>query len=138
MNIKKIVLFTVGCLSIALGTIGVFLPVLPTTPFVILAGICFSASSPWMYAIIRKSKFFGPYIENYRNKTGVPRSVKTVSIISMWFLLAVSAYFMNKLWSYILFPMIGTAVTIHILLLKTQRAEKKTINPPNPLGQELQ
>lgn len=137
MNIKKIVLFTAGCLSIFLGTLGVFLPVLPTTPFVILAGICFSASSPKIYTIIRKSKFFGPYIENYREKTGVPRSVKAVSIFSLWLLLSFSAYFMNKPWSYILFSVIGIAVTVHILLIRTRKTEKEIINSPKPLEQEL-
>jgi uncharacterized membrane protein YbaN (DUF454 family) len=86
-------------MCIALGTLGVFLPVLPTTPFVILAGVCFSASSPKMYEVIRKSKFFGPYIENYRNKTGVPLSVKITSIISMWLLLALSVFLVQKTWA---------------------------------------
>jgi uncharacterized membrane protein YbaN (DUF454 family) len=120
LNIKKILLFASGCISIVLGTFGIFLPILPTTPFVILAGICFSASSPKMYEIIRKSKFFGPYIENYRNKSGVPMKVKITSIISLWILLALSAFFMNKRIAYIIFPLIGCAVTIHIILLKTR------------------
>jgi uncharacterized membrane protein YbaN (DUF454 family) len=115
--VKKIVLFASGCVCIVLGTLGVFLPVLPTTPFVLLAGICFSASSPKMYELIRKSKFFGPYIENYRNKTGVPINVKITSIFSMWLLLALSAFFMHTVWAYIVFPLIGTAVTTHIILL---------------------
>jgi uncharacterized membrane protein YbaN (DUF454 family) len=130
LNLKKMVLFALGLLSLGLGTLGAFLPVLPTTPFVLLAGICFSASSPKMYELIRKSKFFGPYIENYRNKTGVPLSVKITSIISMWLLLAFSAFFMNKTWSFIVFPLIGCAVTIHILLLKTQKKEKQILEQP--------
>lgn len=129
MNLKKIVLFASGCFSLALGTLGIFLPVLPTTPFVLLAGLCFSASSPKIYGIIRKSKFFGSYIENYRNNTGVPVSVKMKSIFSMWLLLALSAYFMNKTWAYIVFPIIGTAVSIHILLLKTRKKEQDMIKP---------
>ncbi|MDR2900657.1 MAG: YbaN family protein [Treponema sp.] len=121
--------FALGLLCLGLGTVGAFLPVLPTTPFVILAGICFSVSSPKMNAIIQRSKFFGPYIENYRNKTGVPLSAKITSIISMWLLLAISAFFMHKTWSYIVFPLIGSAVTIHILLLKTQRIEQPSNQP---------
>ncbi len=137
MSFKKIALFSIGCLSIVLGTLGIFLPVLPTTPLVLLAGICFSASSPKIYALIKKSTFFGSYIENYRNKTGVPLHVKIKSIISMWILLAVSAFFMNKTWAYIVFPLIGTSVTIHILLLRTQKSEKKPIGDPKNIRQEF-
>jgi uncharacterized membrane protein YbaN (DUF454 family) len=125
---KKILLLIAGCVSLALGTLGIFLPLLPTTPLVLLAGICFSASSPKMYCFIRKSKFFGPYIENYRNKTGVPINVKITSIVSMWLLLAASAFFLEKTWAYIVFPIIGTAVTIHILLLKTQKRAQKNFS----------
>jgi uncharacterized membrane protein YbaN (DUF454 family) len=124
LTIKKILLFAAGCLTLSLGMLGLFLPILPTTPFIILSGICFSASSPKMYEIIRKSKFFGPYIEHYRNKSGVPLSVKITSIFSMWLLLAVSAFFMHKTWAFFVFPLIGTAVSIHISLLKTRKNEK--------------
>jgi uncharacterized membrane protein YbaN (DUF454 family) len=121
--VKKILLLAAGWLSLALGGLGVFLPLLPTTPFVLLAGICFSASSPRLYELLVKSPFFGPYIENYRSGRGVPLAVKVRSLVTLWGLLAVSAFFTKKLIMVIVFAVVGTAVTVHILCLKTRRKE---------------
>lgn len=123
---KKRVVFVAGCLCLMIGGIGVFLPILPTTPFVLLAAGCFSYSAPNVYERLKKNKFFGPYIENYRTGKGVPFANKVQGVVGLWVLLSVSAIAMNALWSTILFSVIGTAVTIHIACLKTWREDAVT------------
>lgn len=124
MVMKKYVIFTVGCILIVIASIGIFLPILPTTPFVILAAMCFSVSSEKIYRLLVKNRFFGPYIENYKNGSGVTVVAKARGIIMLWVLLMISAIAMYKLWSSIMFAVIGSAVTIHLLLLKTKSLEK--------------
>jgi len=124
MVMKKYVIFAVGCILIVIASIGIFLPILPTTPFVILAAMCFSASSEKTYRLLVKNRFFGPYIENYKNGSGVTVAAKARGIIMLWVLLIISAIAMHKLWSSIMFAVIGIAVTIHLLLLKTKRLDE--------------
>lgn len=117
---RRIVLLTGGWLLLALGAVGVFVPVLPTTPFVLLASGCFSCASPRLYQVLARSRFFGPYIENYCTKQGVPRAAKIRGIIAVWALLLISMVATGKLWVTLLLLAVGAAVTAHLLLLKTR------------------
>lgn len=123
-------LLSAGWALLALGGIGIFFPVLPTTPFVLLAAGCFSCSSPKLYGYLLRSKLFGPYVENYRTKQGVPMAAKIRSIVVLWLLLIVSMLSMQKPWLTVLLLVVGTAVTVHLLLIKTKSsaalAEKRT------------
>ena len=119
---KRILLLLCGWVSLGLAVLGIFLPVLPTTPLVLLGAICFSSSSDKMYRILLNSRLFGPYIENYRTKQGIPLAVKVRAIALLWLLLGLSALLMQKLWSTVLFAVIGTGVTIHLVILKTKRS----------------
>ncbi len=105
---------------LALAAVGVVIPVLPTTPFVLLAAGCFSASSPKAYQMLLRSRFFGPYIEHYRNGGGVTKAAKMRGIILLWVLLGVSAVFVEKPWIYLLLGVVGAGVTLHLLLIKTR------------------
>ncbi len=120
---KRYILMTCGCLLLALGAVGVVIPVLPTTPFVLLAAGCFSASSPRAYQMLLRSRFFGPYIEHYRNGGGVPKAAKVRGIIVLWILLGISAVFVEKPWVYLLLGAVGIGVTLHLMLIKTRSAE---------------
>ncbi len=117
---KRTLLLWAGVLALALGAIGIFLPVLPTTPFVLLAGICFSRSSPKSYAYLLKSPTFGPYLENYRTRQGVPLKLKIKSLVMLWSLLLLSAALTGKLWLRLLLIAIGLGVTAHLLSIKTR------------------
>ncbi|MHB8062540.1 MAG: YbaN family protein [Ruminiclostridium sp.] len=121
---KKIVLLISGWALIVIAAIGVFLPILPTTPLVILAAMCFSYSSERMHRFLLKSHFFGSYIENFKTKQGISVATKASGIIVLWVLLTISAVSMNKTWSTIMFAVIGIGVTTHLLLLKTKKSVK--------------
>jgi uncharacterized membrane protein YbaN (DUF454 family) len=103
-----------------LGAVGIFLPVLPTTPFVLLSAGCFSISSPKLADSLMKSKYFGSYIENYRYKTGVPRSAKIRAIVFLWTGLFISMLLIKKVMIIGILIIIGTLVTIHLSKLKTR------------------
>ena len=123
---KKKLLIVCGWLLVALGAVGIFLPVLPTTPFLLLAAACFSGSSARAHRFLVKSPFFGPYIQHYQTGQGVSAGRKIQAVALLWALLAVGALTMGKTWAYIVFPVIGAGVTCHLLLIKTSRPEKKS------------
>ena len=121
MSIKKAVLLSMGFLSLGVGIVGIALPVLPTTPFILLSAICFSNSSDRFYQILRKNKYLGSYIDHYRNKSGVPTSIKMSSIVFLWAMLVLSMILFHKDYLFIILPIVGTCVTIHIALIKAKR-----------------
>jgi uncharacterized protein len=120
MKLKNSILIIIGIFSLSLGAVGIFLPVLPTTPFVLLSAGCFSISSPKLADNLMKSKYFGSYIENYRYKTGVPRSVKIRAILFLWTGLLISMLIIRKIMIIGLLILIGSLVTIHLSKLKTR------------------
>lgn len=120
--LKRYFLVTAGLVSVAVGGIGIVLPVLPTTPFIILAALCFGVSSPDLYRKLSKSRYFGEYISNYKEKTGVSRKNKTVALIFLWLMLGISAYFLaDNLIVQIVLLAVGICVTAHILLLRGKK-----------------
>lgn len=115
-GIKKTILIVAGFVSLVLGGIGVFLPLLPTTPFVLLAAGCFAGSSLAMHRWLCRSRFFGEYIENYRTNAGVSKSVKVRAMVFLWVGLALSAAAVNKPLVRIILGVIGICVSTHPLI----------------------
>ena len=120
MNIKRSFFLTLGSVFLGLGAIGIVLPILPTTPFVIVSAFCFANGSKRVEKWLLNNEYFGSYIENYRNKTGVPKSVKIKSIVFLWMMLAISALITKNLLIAIMLIIVGIGVTIHLYLLKTK------------------
>ncbi|MEO1045552.1 MAG: YbaN family protein [Pseudomonadota bacterium] len=82
--------FMIGAFALSLGAIGVFLPLLPTTPFVLLAAFAFARSSQRFHEWLLQHRIFGPLIADWRDHGAISRKAKTLSIISMITVLAVS------------------------------------------------
>ena len=120
MKPKRILLKAAGFALLGLGAVGVVLPVLPTTPFVLLAAVCFSAGDPNMYTRLQSNRVFGPYIENYRTRRGITRLRKAVSIAFVWGSLSLSAILAERPWVYLVLGAVGLGVTIHLLAIKTR------------------
>lgn len=127
--IKRTVLLAGGCVFVGIGAIGVAVPVMPTTPFLILAAICFGSSSPRALAWLENNRVFGEYIVNYRTGAGVSRSKKAFVLAFLWLMLGISGFFMrhNTLVLAILL-IVGVLVTIHILTLKGKRYDTNCID----------
>lgn len=121
MKAKKLFLTAAGFSALGLGIVGIALPVLPTTPFLLLAALCFSAGSSRFSEILQKNKYLGSYITHYREKTGVPLGTKIVSIVFLWAALLLSMALFRKDYLFILLPIVGACVTVHIALIKTKK-----------------
>ncbi len=123
---KEYFLISVGWLSIFLAVIGIVLPLLPTTPFVLLAAGCFAKSSPRFHQWLITHKFFGPLIESYQDNKGIPRDVKIKVIIFIWISLSISIFLLNIVWLRIAIFILGIALTIFLWMKPT--LPKQTIN----------
>jgi len=90
-----------GLLSLALGGIGVVLPLLPTVPFVILAAFCFANSSPRLEKWLLEHKTFGPHIVNWRKQRAITRKGKWAAVIAFAFSIALALLFVRFPWNMI-------------------------------------
>ena len=109
-----------GSVSLVLGIMGVFLPVLPTTPFLLLAAAMYMRSSQRLYDWLMSHKHLGAYIRNFREHKALPLRVKVVSVTMVWATLLYCAIFVAKEWWMSgMFIAIATGVTIHILSYRT-------------------
>lgn len=120
MDIGRVFFFSLGMTFLGIGAVGIVLPVLPTTPFVIVSALCFGKSSKRFERWLSHNRYFGSYIENYKTNKGVPLDVKLKSIGFLWVTLAVSAFiFSTNIYLPLLLIIVGIGVTVHIWLLKT-------------------
>ena len=118
-RLTKYLLIAAGWVSFALGVIGIVLPLLPTTPFMLLAAACFANSSPRFHTWLMNHKYFGPIIRNFQEGKGIPRRVRNNTIILIWIMMSISMLVVAKLWSTVLLVTIGTIVSIYLLQLPT-------------------
>ena len=117
---KKTFLKIVGYLSVALGFAGAFLPLVPTTPLLLLALWCFSRSSPKMNAWLLGNRMFGRYLKDYEQGRGIPKVVKVSSVIILWSsILFTTIVFTEAWWLRALLLLMALLVSVHILNLKT-------------------
>lgn len=90
---KKIFLIIVGSISLILGIIGIIMPVLPTTPFLLLSMACYIKSSKKMYSFIIKNKYLSPYVQYYIDGEGIPLKEKKKAIALIWITISISIIF---------------------------------------------
>lgn len=121
MDRNRIFFFSLGTTLLGIGAIGIVLPVLPTTPFVIASFFCFAKSSKKAERWILGNRYFGSYIENYQTRQGVPLDVKIKSLIFLWIMLIASMVYLNQFYIFLILTLVGLGVSIHILLLKTKK-----------------
>jgi len=118
---------TLGSLSLALGLIGIFLPLLPTTPFLLLAAACYCRGSEKMHTWLIEHRLFGKYIKDYEEERGIRKKAKITAIITMWASILFCIWYLGHsntipdilLYVQALLIVILVGVTIHLLKLKT-------------------
>lgn len=114
-------LFTVlGTVALALGLLGIFLPLLPTTPFLLLAAFCYLRGSPRLHAWLMSHRILGPYIRDFQSGRGIPLRSKCIALALMWPSLALSAWIMPVPWVRWLLLIPGIGVTIYLWRLPTR------------------
>jgi hypothetical protein len=123
-SFRKRLLTVAGFVALGVGVIGVFIPLLPTTPFLLLAATCFFRSSDRLYAWLIHHKWFGAYIRHYREHRAITLRAKVVTLLLLWSVIAYTAFgIVSAWWARVLLGVIAVGVTIHILHLKTLTRE---------------
>lgn len=123
--IKKYVLIAVGSFSLFLGILGVFLPLLPTVPFLLLTAYCFARSSNRLYNWLIHHKTFGSYIYNYQTYRAITRKTKVMAISFLWVSLVISMSLLQGVFFCLLLALVGMSVTFYILSLQTLRKQSE-------------
>lgn len=131
-SVKKTLLLVLGSISLALGVIGVLLPVLPTTPFMLLAAFCYLRSSRSLYDWLINHRVFGTYIYNYMTYRAVTRKTKSMALFFLWLTLFISIVIVDNLHLRIFLAVVGVGVSIHLLHLKTITLEELAKKPEKP------
>lgn len=117
-------LILIGCLSVAMAVAGIVLPLLPATPFLLLAAACFSRASPRLNNWLHHNRWFGPYLRSYQSGQGLPLHGKIGILVFLWLSLGSSALWgvPRDMWAaQLLLLVIGIGVTIHLARMRTAR-----------------
>lgn len=113
-------LLAAGTVFVGLGILGIFLPLLPTTVFFLMAAWCYARSSQRFYTWIHRNKWFGPYISNYRAGKGITLTTKIITLALLWASVLSSAiYATDSVIVQVLLILIAVGVTIHIVTIPT-------------------
>ena len=118
-TIKKVLLIVCGTMSLIIGTIGIVLPLLPTTPFLLLSAYCYVRSSKRLYEWLIHHKVFGIYIYSYITYRAIDLKTKIGAISLLWITLTISILIMQIPYVTLLLFIVGIGVTTHLLMLKT-------------------
>lgn len=121
--VKRRLLIGAGTLSTGLGIIGIFVPILPTTPFLLLAAACYMRSSERFYQWLINNRILGAYVRNYIEGKGMPVKIKMFTILLLWLTIALTIVFgVQNIVIKIVLICIAVGVTAHIALIKSRRA----------------
>lgn len=116
----NIILTILGLLSLGLGILGAFLPVLPTTPLLLLSAALFLRGNRRLYDWLMNHPKLGPYITNFMKHKAIPLRIKVVAVATLWLTLLYCAVFVADHWAFrAFFIALAAAITIHILSYKT-------------------
>jgi uncharacterized protein len=132
MDIRKAALIFLGTVCVALGVLGMFLPLLPTTVFLLGAAYCYSRSSERFHTWLLNNRWCGSYIRNYQSGKGILMRQKISTIMILWASIGFSIWMLSAgLWLTLLLVTIAVGVSLHLILLKTYRPETVPMQQPS-------
>lgn len=121
-DLLRVIFFSAGTICLVLGAIGVFIPLLPTTPFLLLSATFYLRSSERMYRWLFENRYFGEYLRNYKDGRGIPLRTKLFAVAMLWAAISYSILYIATHWVVrLILAVIAVAVTTHILLIPTLR-----------------
>jgi uncharacterized membrane protein YbaN (DUF454 family) len=119
---KKQLLIVAGTISTAIGIIGIVVPILPTTPFLLLAAACYVRSSERFYRWLLNNRLFGTYIGDYLAGRGMPLRTKVFTLLFLWAAIGISVFAgTQNLVVRIVLALVAISVTLHIIFIKVKR-----------------
>jgi hypothetical protein len=127
-KLVRTLLIIAGTFFVGLGIAGILLPLLPTTPFLLLATACYARGSPRFYHWLLNNKWFGNYIKNYR-EGNISLKAKILTIAVFWATIATSYVVVSKTWARIALILMAMSVTVHILTIGKFYPPKKRTGP---------
>jgi tRNA (uracil-5-)-methyltransferase TRM9 len=126
-KVRNALLVTAGTLFTGIGIVGIFVPILPTTPFLLLAAACYIRSSERLYRRLLKTKIIGAYICNYIEGREMDLRAKLVTIFLLWLGIGLTIGLgTDNLVVRIVLPIVAAGVTLHIAIIKTKQRERMT------------
>jgi uncharacterized protein len=120
---RRITLVALGSASLGLGLIGIFVPLLPTTCFLLLAAWCYARSSPRLYAKLFRMRWVGEYLRRYRDEHTIPRRVKIVSLGIMWAFITYGVLAFPNMFIRVTLLVIAIGVTWHVAMLRASEQQ---------------
>ena len=129
MDVRKATLIFFGTVCVGLGVMGIFLPLMPTTVFLLMAAYCYSRSSERFHNWLLNNRWLGKYIKNYKSGQGISVRQKAVTIAILWASIGFSIWFVaGAFWLTLLLAAVAIGVTIHLVMIKTHRPESNRCN----------
>jgi hypothetical protein len=116
---ERAALVLVGTIALALGIVGILLPLLPTTPFLLLAAACYARGSERLHDWLLNSPVLGQYIRDYRERRAIRLRAKVAAIVTLWLFVGIGIISADAVWLRILLAAIAAGVTVHLLSLRT-------------------
>ena len=132
-GVKRRVLSLLAAVSLAFGFAGIVLPVLPTTPFVILAAALYSVSDPERARKLEKSRIFGEYLSHWKHGRGIALRTKVRAVTVLWVGLLVSMYIVQTRVVILVLSVIGVIVSAHLIGIKTRKEETDEVLKPKTI-----
>ena len=117
-TLQNKLIFLGGTITLILGIVGIFIPILPTTPFLLVSAAAYAKSSSRFHHWLLNNKILGFYIKNYKEGLGMPLKVKIFTLTLLWVSIVISVLLISIIWIQILLISIASAVSIHIILIK--------------------
>ncbi len=122
---KKQLYIAGGCLALALGIIGIFVPGLPTTPFLLLSSWLFYRSSKRLHDALHRSRWLGGYLRRYQSREGVGWRTKAVSLLCMWGMICLSAFIILEGWQIRTLLLVLGAIGTYVVLFVVPNPQKQ-------------
>ena len=119
-KLKRTTLVALGFVFVGIGAVGIVMPLLPTTPFLVLAAMLFSKSSERFHKWLLRNRVFGTYLRHYELGTRIPKSLKIRTIALLWTSLAISAFLVDS--PRILLAIVGACVTAHVVMIRSRKS----------------
>ncbi len=121
-RMKRQLYIILASIFVGLGTLGIFIPLLPTTPFLLLATYFYMNSSKRRLRWLLSNRYLGPYIRSYLSKDGIPLSLKIRTLALLWITILYAIFFATeKLHLQIVLALIASGVSIHLISKKTRK-----------------
>lgn len=124
----RLILIVIGSISVGLGVLGIFLPMLPTTPFLLLASFCFMRSSPRIHFWLINHRVLGEYLYFYTKHRAIMKRTRLTALASLWATLLLSALIIDKLQVRLIMLAFGAAVSVHLMKLRTVDYNKELLD----------